>query len=67
ERVKNFRDEVHSDLWRPSPVKTQQHKEYYISYTNDHSHFLTIFLVRAKSTCGSRWRISQQRILYLLG
>jgi hypothetical protein len=28
-------DEVHSDLWGPSPVRTPGHKEYFVSFTDD--------------------------------
>ena len=31
--------EIHSDLWGPAPVKTINHKLYYISFTDDFSRF----------------------------
>ncbi|KAF8227071.1 hypothetical protein L208DRAFT_1298510, partial [Tricholoma matsutake] len=30
-------NEVHLDLWGPAPVETINRKEYYVSFTNDHS------------------------------
>ncbi|KAF8237928.1 hypothetical protein L208DRAFT_1050518, partial [Tricholoma matsutake] len=30
-------DKVHSDLWGPAPIETINRKEYYVSFTNDHS------------------------------
>jgi hypothetical protein len=30
-------DEVHLDLWGPAPVETINRKQYYISFTDDHS------------------------------
>ncbi|KIL56040.1 hypothetical protein M378DRAFT_41231, partial [Amanita muscaria Koide BX008] len=37
ERANTFGDEVHSDLWGKTQVKTLTGKEYYISFTDDHS------------------------------
>ncbi|KAF8229592.1 hypothetical protein L208DRAFT_1067534, partial [Tricholoma matsutake] len=37
DRATAVRDEVHSDLWGPAPVETINRKEYYISFTDDHS------------------------------
>ncbi|KAG2089618.1 uncharacterized protein F5147DRAFT_553883, partial [Suillus discolor] len=34
-RRESFGDEVHSDLWGPSPVKTPGQKEYFMSFTDD--------------------------------
>ncbi|KAG2119730.1 uncharacterized protein F5147DRAFT_563770 [Suillus discolor] len=34
---KKFGDEVHMDLWGPSPVQTPGHKEYFVSFTDDHT------------------------------
>ncbi|KAK0232792.1 hypothetical protein IW262DRAFT_1230410, partial [Armillaria fumosa] len=33
--AKELGELIHSDLWGPSPVCTPQHKEYYVSYTDD--------------------------------
>jgi len=41
-------DEVHLDLWRSAPVETINQKEYYISFTNDHSCFTHLFLLHTK-------------------
>ncbi|KAF9003796.1 hypothetical protein BDZ89DRAFT_916260, partial [Hymenopellis radicata] len=37
ERAKELGATIHSDLWGPSPVQTPQHKEYYMSFTDDYS------------------------------
>jgi hypothetical protein len=39
ERTKSFGDEVHSDLWGPAPVTTKGGKDYYVSFTDDHTQF----------------------------
>ena len=36
-RAAKFGDEIHSDVWGPSPVQTPGHKEYYVSFTDDHT------------------------------
>lgn len=41
-------DEVHSDLWGPAPVETINRKEYYVSFTDDHSRYTHLFLLRTK-------------------
>jgi hypothetical protein len=43
-RAKPFGDEVHSDLWGPAPVTTKGGKEYYISFTDDHTRFTLLYL-----------------------
>ena len=35
-RQSNLGDEVHTDLWGPSPVQTGRHSRYYASFTNDY-------------------------------
>jgi transposase InsO family protein len=39
---------IHSDLWGPSPTRTPQHKEYYVSYTDDHTRYSVLYLIRTK-------------------
>jgi hypothetical protein len=48
-RCKNLGDEVHSDLWGPSPVQTPGGKTYYVSFTDDHTRFTHLYLQSAKS------------------
>ncbi|KAJ7277622.1 hypothetical protein C8J57DRAFT_975295, partial [Mycena rebaudengoi] len=33
--AENIGDELHSDVWGPTPVRTMHHKEYYFSFTDD--------------------------------
>jgi len=47
-RRENFGDEVHTDLWGPSPVETTKHKEYFVSFTDDHTRFTHLYLLRSK-------------------
>jgi hypothetical protein len=47
-RAKAVGELIHSDLWGPSPTRTPQHKEYYVSYTDDHSRYSVVYLIRTK-------------------
>ena len=42
-------EEVHSDIWGPASVETINHKEYFISFTDGHSRYTIIYLIRKKS------------------
>jgi hypothetical protein len=43
-----FGDEVHSDLWGPSPVETRAGKCYYITFTDDMSCLTHLYLLHTK-------------------
>ena len=47
-RASKFSDEIHSDVWGPSPVQTPGRKEYYVSFTNDHTRWMHLQLLAAK-------------------
>ena len=47
-RAQAFGDEVHTDVWGPAPVKTIGGRRYYITFTDDHSRFTKIELLRTK-------------------
>ena len=38
-RHKNLGDKVHTDLWGPSPVQMPGHSQYYVSFTDNHTHY----------------------------
>ena len=42
-------DEVHTDLWGPSPVQTPGHSSYYASFTDDHTRYTTLYLQKTKA------------------
>ena len=42
-------DEIHTDLWGPSPVQTGGHSHYYVSFTDDHTCYTKLYLQKAKS------------------
>jgi len=48
-RQSNLGDEVHTDLWGPSPVQTGGHSRYYASFTDDYTRFMKLYLQKAKS------------------
>ena len=45
----NLGDEVHTDLWGPSPIQTPGHSQYYVSFTDDHTHYTTLYLQKTKA------------------
>jgi hypothetical protein len=53
---RKFGDEVHTDVWGPSSVQTPGHKTYYASFTDDHTRYMTITLLAAKSDTFEAYR-----------
>jgi hypothetical protein len=50
-------DEVHSDLWGPAPVESVNHKRYYVSFTDDHSRYTTVYFLHTKDETFDSYRI----------
>ncbi|KIK12843.1 hypothetical protein PISMIDRAFT_18446, partial [Pisolithus microcarpus 441] len=48
-RREHLGDEIHTDLWGPSPVQTPGHSQYYVSFTDDHTRYTTLYLQKMKS------------------
>ena len=48
-RREKLSDEVHMDLWAPSPVQTSVHSHYYVSFTDDYTRFTKLYLLKLKS------------------
>src|SRR5277367_524644 len=48
-RASGFGDEIHSDVWGPSPVKTPGHKQFYVSFTDDYSRWTHLRLLASKA------------------
>jgi gag-pre-integrase-like protein len=46
--VQNFRDEIHSDLWEPSPLPSLGNHYYYITFTDDATCWTCVYLLRSK-------------------
>ena len=46
--AKRFGDEVHTDLWGPSPIASLGGQQYYITFTDDHTQFTYINILRTK-------------------
>src|ERR1700678_3771725 len=44
-RAAKFGDEIHSDVWGPSPVQTPGHKNYYVSFTDDYTRWTHLQLL----------------------
>ena len=47
-RASKFGNEIHSDVWGPSPIQTPGHKEYYVSFTDDHTRWTHLQLLATK-------------------
>ncbi len=43
-----FGAEVHSNIWGPSPVQTLGGRKYYVTFTDDHTHYTQLQLLRTK-------------------
>jgi hypothetical protein len=48
-RAKSFGDEIHSDVWGPSPVQGISKHKYYVSFTDDYTRWTAIFPMKVKS------------------
>ena len=48
-RCEKLSDEIHTDLWGPSPVQTSAHSRYYVSFTDDFTRFTKLYLLKLKS------------------
>src|SRR6201999_283973 len=46
--AEKFGDEIHSDLWGPSPTETIGHRKYYATFTDDHSRWTVLDLLHSK-------------------
>lgn len=47
-RAASFGDEIHSDVWGPSPLESIFHHKYYASFIDDHTRYSHITLLRKK-------------------
>ena len=57
ERCAAVGDEIHTDLWGPSPVETIGKKKYYVSFTDDHSRYTSVYFLRSKDEAFESYRI----------
>jgi len=46
--AKAFGDEIHLDLWGPSPISTIGGHKYYVSFTDDYSYYTSLNLLKYK-------------------
>ena len=49
-RAAKFSDKIHSDIWGASPIQTPGHKNYYVSFTDDHTRWTYIELLVMKDS-----------------
>ena len=43
-----FSDKVHTDIWGPAPIFTLGGHKYYITFTDDHTHYTWLELLHSK-------------------
>jgi hypothetical protein len=48
ERATTFGQEIWSDVWGPAKVPTLGGQKYFVSFTDDHSRWLTVYLLETK-------------------
>ena len=48
ERCAELGDEIHSNLWGPSPVETLRKKRYYISFTDNYTRHTTVYFLHTR-------------------
>ena len=58
-RATKFGDKIHSDVWGPSLVQTPGHKEYYVSFTDDHTQWTYLKLLVSKDEVFEAYTASQ--------
>src|SRR6266404_3264155 len=47
-QASHFGAEVHSDIWGPSVIKSINNRSYYVSFTNDYSHYSLMAFLHTK-------------------
>ena len=47
--TENLGDEIHTNIWGPSPIQMPGKWSYYCSFTDDHTHYTQISLMHTKS------------------
>ncbi|CDO78280.1 hypothetical protein BN946_scf184674.g2 [Trametes cinnabarina] len=55
-RASSVGEEVHADVWGPSPVRTLGGRQYYAMYTDDYSRYSSLHLMRTKDETLSSFR-----------
>src|SRR6266702_401111 len=48
-QAQHFGEEVHTDVWGPSPVTSKRGCRYFITFTDDTTHYTVIYLLRSKA------------------
>jgi hypothetical protein len=56
-------DEVHSDLWGPAPIQTINGRRYYTSFTDDHTRYSHLYLLRAKDETLDAYKTYEAELL----
>ena len=65
-QAQSFGDEVHSDVWGPSPIATKRGCRYFVTFTDDATRYTVTYLLRNKAEAfGSykafeAWALAQQ-------
>jgi hypothetical protein len=57
-RAEKIGDEVHCDVWGPSPVQTIGGREYFSTHTNGSSRYLKLYLQKLKSETFNAYKLT---------
>ena len=47
--AQHFSDVIHTDVWGPASTSTRQGRQYFITFTDDSTHFTIIYLLKTKN------------------
>jgi hypothetical protein len=61
-QASNIGDEVHSDVWRPSPVQTIGGRKYYTTFTDGSSSFTHLYLLHFKSETFDAYKVCEAEL-----
>ena len=54
--AKHFRDEIHTNLWGPSRTPSLRGRNYYVTFTDDHTRYTRIDILQSKDKTLSAYR-----------
>jgi hypothetical protein len=57
ECAKSFGEEIHSDVWGPSPIQSLGGRQYFVTFTDDYSRHSHLYLLRKKSDTFAAYKL----------
>jgi transposase InsO family protein len=62
-RASELGEEIHSDVWGPSPIQTINGREYYASFTDDYSRYSHLYLLRTKDQAFDAYKVYEAELM----